>query len=99
MQEGLEASNAENYLNARTLLQPIAEQGNAEAECIMGNFYQLGLGVEIDRNEAINWYRKSATQGYGVAANNLAGMLPQPEADWWYRQARDLGFAHAPSQF
>ena len=99
MQEGLAAFGAGDYTKARELLQPFAHQGDAEAQCVLGNLYQLGLGVGPDESKAIAWYRKAATQGYGVAANNLAGMLPKPEAGWWYRQAKELGFVHGPSQF
>ncbi|WP_041225825.1 hypothetical protein [Crinalium epipsammum] len=55
--------------------------------------------------EAINWYKKSSLQGYGVASNNLAGMLLAGcdrtsastfEADKLFRIAREQGFLHAP---
>ena len=96
--EGLAAFDTEDYAKAKALLEPLAEQGNAEAQCVIGNlYYQLGLGVAPDAAKAIAWYRKSAEQGYGLAANNLAGMLPEPEADLWYQKARDLGFVHAPT--
>ncbi len=95
LEEGLAAFRDGNYARAKLLLQPIAEQGNAEAQCILGNLYQLGLGVENDNAEAMVWYRKSAEQGYGIASSNLAGML-RTEADWWEQKAREQGFIAQP---
>ncbi len=72
-------------------LSLVAGRGDAEAQCILGNLYQLGLGVDVDEAEAIKWYKASAEQGYGVASSNLAGMLPD-EASFWYQKAKEQGF-------
>ncbi len=40
---GLAALEAEDYTNAFRLLKPIADRGDAEAQCIVANMYQLGL--------------------------------------------------------
>jgi TPR repeat protein len=47
-------------------------QGNAEAQCIIANMYHLGLGIKINLPEALQWYRQSSQQGYGIASHNLA---------------------------
>jgi TPR repeat protein len=70
---GLAAFEARNYVNALRLLEPSAQLGHADAQCMIGNIYHLGLGVPPDLEAAIQWYRKSAAQGYGVASNNLGG--------------------------
>jgi TPR repeat protein len=102
---GLAAFKAQNYADALRLLEPIARSGHAEAQCIIGNIYQLGLGVSPDLEEAVQWYRKSAEQGYGVASSNLgsialtgyANVPPDPvEAGRLFQQAREQGFEHAP---
>jgi TonB family protein len=49
-----------------------AEQGNRDAQNNIGWFYQNGLGISRDYNEAESWYRKSAQQGSDRAKNNLA---------------------------
>lgn len=104
---GLAAFEAKDYPKAFRLLKPIAEQGDAEAQCLIGNMYHLGLGVERDILEAVKWYKKSAKQGYGVASNNLAGIfmvgdkgvaIAQVEAEKWNQKARKQGFLHAPNQ-
>lgn len=100
---GLAAFEAKDYTKAFRLLKPIADQGDAEAQCLIGNMYQLGLGLERDVLEAVKWYKKSAKQGYGVASNNLAEILmvgdqgvaiAQAEAEKWYQKAREQGFLH-----
>jgi len=57
---GLAAFDAKDYLNAFRLLKLIADQGNAEAQCLIGNMYQLGLGLERNVLEAVKWYKKLA---------------------------------------
>ena len=103
---GLAAFEAKNYLNAFELLKPIAEQGDAEAQCIVANMYELGLGLEQDVVEAVKWYKKSAQQGYGIASNNLGTIftigygsivIDRIEAEIWYQQARKQGFLHSPN--
>lgn len=103
---GLTAFNTEDYANAFELLKPLAEQGNAEAQCIIGNMYDLGLGLEKNILEAVEWYKKSSEQGYGVASNNLGTIFKlgregipvnQIESNKWYQKARNQGFMHSPS--
>jgi TPR repeat protein len=104
--EGISAFESEDYLRAFHILMPIAELGNAEAQCMVANIYHLGLGLEQDISEAVKWYKNSAEQGYGVASNNLAGILQVgthggiPDvaaAKYWYKKAREQGFLHTPA--
>ncbi len=104
---GLAALEAEDYTNAFRLLKPIADRGDAEAQCIVANMYHLGLGLERDVLEAVEYYKKSAEQGYGVASNNLAGIftfgdrgiaIDRTEAEKWYQKAREQGFLHSPNR-
>ncbi|NCJ04957.1 sel1 repeat family protein [Synechococcales cyanobacterium C] len=108
LENGQAAFEAEDYINAFRLLKPIAEQGNAEAQCVIANMYQLGLGLERDFSEAIHWYEKSAEQGYGVASNNLAEIFRsgacgiaanQEKAEKWYHKAREQEFLHTRRNF
>ena len=102
---GLSAFEAKNYAEAFKLLKPIAEEGNAEAQCIIGSMYDLGLGLESNALEAVKWYERSAEQGYGVASNNLGTIfysgregipINQVESKKWYQKAREQGFMHSP---
>lgn len=100
---GLAAFEAEDYTKAFRLLKPLADQGDAEAQCLVANMYHLGLGLERDVLEAVKWYKRSAAQGYGIASNNLAEIfmfgdqriaVSQSEAKKWYQKAREQGFLH-----
>ena len=100
----LNAFRKGNYKRAMVLSMPLAEAGDPEFQCIVANLYHLGLGVEIDIEAAVKWYLKSSEQGYGVASNNLAGIIlagqwgdgSREEAEKWYQKAREQGFEHAP---
>ena len=48
-----------------------AEQGNLDAQCVLGYCYQEGRGVEQDYEEAIEWYPLAAEQGNTIAQCNL----------------------------
>ena len=43
-----------------------ADQGDAAAECFIGDAYSIGMGAAEDAVEAVKWYRKAAEQGFGV---------------------------------
>jgi TPR repeat protein len=103
--EGLSAFESKDYLRAFHILEPIAESGDAEAQCIIANMYHLGLGLDQNTSQAVEWYQKSAEQGYGVASNNLAGIFQvgtngnnpdMAHAKYWYERAREQGFSHTP---
>ena len=73
---GLKEFRAQQFAEALPLLLASARQGDAEAQCMLGNMYQLGLGeVEVDEAAAIQWYYQAANQGYSTATSNLAGMV------------------------
>ncbi|MBE9064582.1 tetratricopeptide repeat protein [cf. Phormidesmis sp. LEGE 11477] len=78
-----------------------AEQGNAEAQCMVGTLYQLGLGAAADSDKAMEWYERASGQGYSVATNNLAGMLAvrgeHEKASQLYTLSRQQGFEHSPA--
>ncbi|MEI8245669.1 MAG: hypothetical protein WCI51_07560 [Lentisphaerota bacterium] len=48
-----------------------AEQGDAEAQYMLGCCYQFGDGVIKNKVEAAKWLRKSAKQGYWQAQGLL----------------------------
>lgn len=99
MSNGIEAYLAGNYKHALKLLKPAAEQGNAEAQAMLGTIYQLGLGgADVDVEQALKWYQLASEQGHAVASNNLAGLhAGNPEtARQYYALATEQGFEHAP---
>jgi len=48
-------------------LRKAAAQGDAEAQCELGNRYYLGRGVPEDYTEAAKWHRLAAEQGHAEA--------------------------------
>jgi len=50
----------------------LAEQGDAQVQCDIGDSYYNGVGVEKNEVEAVKWYRKSAEQGNAKAQLRLA---------------------------
>jgi len=93
---GIKEFRNQDYTEAFGLLQQSAQSGDAEAQCLLGNIYQLGLGgVEINDVEAMHWYYCSANQGYSIATNNLAGMvwpISSEAAAALHQLARQQGF-------
>ena len=41
----------------------LAEQGDPQAQNLLGTLYDYGLGIPEDDDEALKWYRMSAAQG------------------------------------
>jgi TPR repeat protein len=52
-------------------LQQSAEQGDPNAEYLLGLAYDVGVGAPQDFAEAGSWYRKAADQGHAGAQFNL----------------------------
>ena len=92
-----------DYRNALRQLRPLAEQGDARAQSILGLSYLHGRGVPQDDLEAVNWFRLAADQDDAPAQFNLGVLfaegrgVPQDyaEAVRWYRLAAERGHAQA----
>jgi hypothetical protein len=84
-------------------VRKMAEAGNAEAQSKLGVLYASGVGMKMDKREAVSWYRKSAEQGYPVGQWNLAFMYVRgegvaadfTEARQLFRKSAENGFANA----
>src|SRR5438105_6852041 len=50
----------------------LAENGDTEAQFLLGSAYQLGMAVDQDLQKAVSWYTKSVGGGHITAMNNLA---------------------------
>ncbi len=100
---GRAAYEAGDYATALENFQPLAEQGNAEAQFNLGFMHDNGQGVPQDYAEAVRWYRLAAEQGNAAAQVNLGIMydngqgVPQDyaEAVRWYRLVAEQGNAAA----
>jgi hypothetical protein len=103
LDDGFAAYQRGDYEAALQLWQPLAEQGNAQAQHNLGVLYDKGEGVTQDYAEAMKWYHLAAEQGDYIAQYKLGVMcregkgVPQdyPEAAKWYRLASEHGHANA----
>lgn len=57
-----------------SIWRPLADQGNAEAQTLLGAMYWQGEGVARDHTEAARLYLLAAEQGYARAQNNIGFM-------------------------
>jgi len=77
LEAGRQAIYAGDYARALTLLEPLADQGDAGAQVAIGAMYAQGLGVPLDLETARDWFLKSARQGNEKARSNLLYMADQ----------------------
>lgn len=92
-----------SYGEDLSALRQQAEQGNARAQCRLGDRFFLGQEVSQDYTEAVKWYRLAAEQGDDKAQCNLGFCLgngqgvpkDQKEAVKWFRLAAEQGNAEA----
>ena len=95
----------EDSIDPETLnkIKELANQGDAQAQCALGECYYYGDGVYLNYDKAVNWFTKSAKQGYataqfylGLCYNNGEGVKKEhTQAVYWYRKAAEQGDADA----
>jgi TPR repeat protein len=103
------AIGRKDYAAAASLLEPLAEAGNARAQTRLGTLYHLGLGVREDDALARQWFERAARQGFAPAQFELGNLyayghapLPAGEdtqrlaAQWYFEAARQ---GHAEAQY
>jgi TPR repeat protein len=104
LDDGQSAYARGDYPTALSLLRPLADQGNAQAQFRLGWMYWHGNGVKPDIAGALQWYRKAAEQGDTRAELSLAAIYwwgmggvakDYAETFKWYRRAADQGDAVA----
>jgi uncharacterized protein len=102
-EDGMAAFQRGDYAAAMRLWRPLAHQGNADAQFLLGAMYGRGEGVERDYTTAVTWYRKAADQGHPGAQWSLGTMYQDGRevprayaaAASWYRKAADQGYVLA----
>jgi TPR repeat protein len=105
LEDGMAAYNRGDYATALRLWRPLAEQGDARAQGILGVMYREGLGVPNDYAAAVAWSRKAAEQGSAPAQFDLGHMYLEglgvsqdyAMAMSWYRKAAEQG--NGPAQY
>jgi hypothetical protein len=87
-----------DYRSALAVWLPSAEQGDAEAQTLVGEIYERGAGGEPNYSAAAEWYRRAAEQNNTRAQFDLGALYEQGlgvepdkiEALNWYRRASGL---------
>lgn len=82
----------EAYAGFKLRLMTHKAKGNdKEAQYSLGQRYETGMGVPVDRNKALEWYKKAAEQEYPPAMLKM-GDFARDNKDWvqarkWYMDA------------
>ena len=76
---GFKAYESGDYATALREWEPLAEQGHAGAQSLLGLMYRKGQGVAQDDKAAVKWYRLAAKQGFAGAQYNLGLMYAHGE--------------------
>ncbi len=98
-----EAYKKGDYPTAFKIAEPLAQQGNAQAQLVLGTLYQHGRGVQQNNMEALKWIERSAEQGNRIAQYNLGVIYYEgkivsrdnDEAYKWIKRAADGGYQKA----
>lgn len=72
----------QEYAAAATILTPLAENGNANAQYSLGYLYYNGLGTKRDLNTAYSWIKKAADSGQSeaiIALQHIRSIANAPE--------------------
>lgn len=105
LSEAKEAAASGRITEAAAIYQTLAAQGDAKAQFNLGTMYMNGEGVVANKQQALDWYRRSAEAGYVEAQYTLGVLYFRPEmvgtpdytsAIAWYKKAAEQG--HEKSQ-
>jgi hypothetical protein len=82
-------------------LQALAEQGDADAQCALGDLFAYHEGANLNPGRAMYWYRKAAEQGHVTAQwllgagyfNGVGVDQDVKQAEHWFRKSAEQGNA------
>jgi len=80
-ESAMRAYEKKDYAAAFKEFAVVAEQGNAEAQLILGKMYMIGQGVKKDSDQAIRWFKAAADQDNADAQFFLGAMYLLPQRD------------------
>lgn len=70
-EDGMAAYNRGDYQPAISLFRPLARQGNARAQALMGVMYRKGRGVAKSSARAFMWLSLASARGDALAKAEL----------------------------
>jgi hypothetical protein len=76
----LAAVSRHDYASALRIVRPLAERGDMVAEYLLAAMYDRGMGFPENHPMALQWYRRSAGEGYSQSMRNLGTMYRNGEA-------------------
>ena len=102
-ERALSAYEQGRYQTAFKLVKTSAEQGQVQAQHVLGIMYSQGLGVQSDEYSAFDWCKRAAENGVLEAQYQLGIMYLQGEgvtedhdqAHKWLWMAADRGYPQA----
>jgi hypothetical protein len=91
-EEGIAAFLQGDYGSALDVLEPVAREGDFEAQFLVGEMLLKGLGTKQDIGGAFDWYKKAAEAGHAQAQANLGSLMAlglvgernMPAAYYWW---------------
>ena len=91
--------NSQDFQKAFDYFTTAAQEGNADAICMLGYMYEKGTGVTQDYDKAFDFYKKASEQNQSGAQNSLGRMYAnglgvekdKEQALFWYRKAFENG--------
>ncbi len=99
LNDGYLAVSEQNFKKAFAEFEPLAKQGNADAQFALGSLYFNGFGIPQNLEKAKSWYMLSAEQGNDTAQLHLGTILhnqkKNEEALYWYTKSANNGNARA----
>ena len=97
-EDGTAAYNRGDYMPAIRLFRPLAEQGNARAQHLIGVMYHKGEGVARNSVRAFAWFSLAAAHGDREAKAKLRD-VSQTMTPEELSQAREMAQACAASNY
>ncbi len=97
-EDGMAAYNRGDYMPAIRLFRPLAEQGNAKAQHLIGLMYQKGEGVARNSVRAFAWFSMAAAHGDSEARAKLRAVSKTMTAAE-LSQAREMAQACEASNY
>jgi TPR repeat protein len=97
-EDGMAKYNRGDYMPAIRLFRPLAEQGNARAQHLIGVMYHRGQGVARNSVRAFAWFSLAAAHGDREAKAKLRD-VSQTMTPEELSQAREMAQACAASNY
>jgi TPR repeat protein len=98
LQEGLNAYNNKNYKEAYNIFSILSQEGNSQAQYILGSMYLDGIGVKKDYKKAYELFMQSAKQNnsfgeYALGYLYKHGLGVKKDLSktlyWWEKSAKE----------